>query len=516
MADQALLVSGVTELLKHLTSVVSQQISEAWGAHNDLEKLKGTLEMIAAVTTDAEEQQEKSKLVKLWLDRLNDVVYDADDVLDEFSYEAMRRMELDASVKSSFDKRAWVCVSDGFNIQKIFKSIIESFTSRKCANFSNVEVLVDKVREELSNKKYLLILDDLWSENTEDWDTLQDLLSVGAHGSRVLVTTRSKNVASVVGGAVSPYMLENLPHSVCWSIIKTRAFSPGGASETESMTCIGEKIAERCGGSPLAAKVLGNVLRLHQRLIDWQSILDHDSLDAKNKGIIPILKLSYDKLPSHLKLCFSYCSLFPKDWVINRKILVRLWMAEGFLRLSDGGNHMSLEDVGDDYFHSLLANSFFQDVTFDHLGDVQTFKMHDLVHDLAQSVSGVHDIKIINSGEMDSISKHRRLLLNLEEETSETFSKVLKKSKRRRSIYSLRKCDLGEHLLYGKNLRVVSLLRDFFLYGVVDHSRVELANGRAGLRKTERKEGDTFEDEFLNSRENISERLKKRFKIFNG
>lgn len=94
MADQALLVSGVTELLKHLTSVVSQQISEAWGAHNDLEKLKGTLEMIAAVTTDAEEQQEKSKLVKLWLDRLNDVVYDADDVLDEFSYEAMRRMEL--------------------------------------------------------------------------------------------------------------------------------------------------------------------------------------------------------------------------------------------------------------------------------------------------------------------------------------------------------------------------------------------------------------------------------------
>ncbi|XP_026384994.1 putative disease resistance protein RGA3 [Papaver somniferum] len=313
----------------------------------------------------------------------------------------------DASVKSSFDKRAWVFVSDDFNIQKIFKSIIESFTSRKCANLSNVEVLVDKVREELSNKKYLLILDDLWSENTEDWDTLQDLLSLGAQGSRVLVTTRSKNVATVVGGAVQPYMLKNLPHKVCWSIIKTKAFSPGGASETPTMTCIGVKIAERCGGSPLAAKVL--------------------------------------------------------DWEIDRKDLVRLWMAEGFLHLSHGASQISLEDVGDDYFHSLLANSFFQDVKLDEIGDFETCKMHDLVHDLAQSVSGVHDIKIINSSEMDSISRHRRLSLNLnlDKQTLDAFSKVLKKSKRLRCIYSLRKCDLGEHLLYGKNLRVASWLRYF-------------------------------------------------------
>ncbi|XP_026430908.1 putative disease resistance protein RGA3 [Papaver somniferum] len=583
-AVEEILVTGVTRLLKNLGSIIGQQINVARGVEKELKKLKNTLEMIGAVTSDAEEKQVKDSSVRLWLRWLRDVAYDADDVLDEFSYEAMRRSEIhrkrdkvldffsssstlafpikmvnkikainkkldeitstmvkfqlqtsspnddlrtdqqyrqtfhfvdkkivgrendrsaiiqmlmtlnissvnssrqenvsvipvlgmggvgktalaqlvyqDDSIKRHFEPRAWVCVSDDFDIFKIVKEIIESVTNKKCPDMSNKSVLAGMLQKNLKGKRYLLVLDDLWNENAEDWEKLKDLLRVGDAGSKILITTRNDTVASVVRGIIPPYSLKCLSVSDCWSVIRNKAFSPGGAFETPNMIKIGESIASRCGGLPLAANVLGNLMRLHATKSDWLSILDHASLktiDAKTK-IISVLKLSYDKLPLHLKLCFSYCSLFPKDWVIQREVLVRLWIAEGFLGPSHVRNQISLEDAGNEYFHSLLASSFFQDVTLDGLGDVVTSKMHDLVHDLARSVNGVHDIKIVSSGEIESVSNYRRLQLDLDEPTSITFTEVLKKTKSLRSVFSLENDHLGEHLLHTKNLRVVCLL----------------------------------------------------------
>lgn len=94
MAIQELLVIGSTGLLKNLGSVVAQQIGMAWGVKKELKKLKDTLELIEAITYDAEKNQSNEKAVTLWLKRLKDVVYDADDVLDEFAYEAIRRFEM--------------------------------------------------------------------------------------------------------------------------------------------------------------------------------------------------------------------------------------------------------------------------------------------------------------------------------------------------------------------------------------------------------------------------------------
>ncbi|XP_026377547.1 putative disease resistance protein RGA3 [Papaver somniferum] len=206
---ERLLVSGANELVRNLGSVVGQQIGIAWGVKDELEILKRALETIAAVTTDAEKQQGES------------------------------------------DLSLGLCVDD-FNIKNILVKIIESVTSKKC-DISNDVVLFSKVREGLSNKRYLLVLDDLWSEDAEDWDKLKGLLNVGDHGSKVLITTRSNVVASIIRDITPPYILKELTDYVCWSIIKNKAFSPGGALEGPNMTCIGEKIAKRCGGLPLAS-----------------------------------------------------------------------------------------------------------------------------------------------------------------------------------------------------------------------------------------------------------------------
>ncbi|XP_026380101.1 putative disease resistance protein RGA3 [Papaver somniferum] len=174
----------------------------------------------------------------------------------------------------------------------------------------------------------------MWNENSEQWENLKSVLLVGAPGSKLLITTRNDQVASIVRGSIPPHSLDQLEDDAGWSIIKHKAFSPGGALNSPNMSDIGKEIAKQCCGLPLAAKFLGSLLHLKRKESDWRSIRDDDiwnTSDNKRK-ILSVLKLSYNNLPSHLKQCFSYCSIFPKNWEISKEALVRLWMAEGFLK----------------------------------------------------------------------------------------------------------------------------------------------------------------------------------------
>ncbi|XP_026421676.1 putative disease resistance protein RGA3 isoform X2 [Papaver somniferum] len=542
MALEEIFVTGATGFMKKLVSVAAKKIGKAGAIDKDLRKLKDTLEMIAAVTSDAEKKQVKEKVVLLWLRRLQDVAYDVDDLLDEISYQAMRgktkklecsvddlteqldritvslvddskivgrkhdksrivKMLLmtnppsasssgnssphenvsvvsivgmggigkttlaqlvykDNSVERSFMPRAWVCISDDFDVILILRNILESLTGTKC-EMSNVDVLVRKVHEKIKGKKYLLVIDDLWNENAEDWEKLRSVLSVGAKGSKILVTTRKENVASIVRGTIPPYNLTTLSQQECWLIIKNRAFSPGGAVENLIMSNIGEEISRKCAGLPLAGNFLGNLMRLKRKESDWLAIRDDDVFNTPENPnkIILILKLSYNHLPSHLKKCFLYCCIFPKDWVFHRETLIRLWMAEGFIHPSNGENQNSLESIGNDYFYSLLSSSFFQDVKRDYyLGDIETFKMHDLVHDLALSVIGSHEGTTLSASEMENdVSQIRRVRLTMEG-IPKIGCDVLKNARKLRTIFFQEEAFVFPCPLSNKRLRVIHRL----------------------------------------------------------
>ena len=89
MAEGALVgvVKGITEKAGNL---VAQEIGLLWGVKDEIKKLGDTVLTIGAVIQDAEKKQQHNNQVRVWLERLNDALYEADDLLDDFSTEALR------------------------------------------------------------------------------------------------------------------------------------------------------------------------------------------------------------------------------------------------------------------------------------------------------------------------------------------------------------------------------------------------------------------------------------------
>lgn len=300
-----------------------------------------------------------------------------------------------------------LCLED-FDDKRILREIIESITENKC-DVSNRDVILRKIQEMLSENRFLLVLDDVWNEDYERWDRLKASLTIGSGGSTVIVTTRCDKVARIMTTG-EPHHLGRLPEDECWSFFRRRAFNNGGSQETPNLVAIGKKIVKKCGGVPLAAKVLGSLMHSKKEEREWLSIQNSKILDFQEDeiGILPALKLSYQHMPSHLKQCFVYCSIFPKDSRIGKEKLIQLWMAEGFFPQPIDDRLM--EDVGNEYFNELLSSSFFQDVERDKYGDLKSFKMHDLVHDLAQSVAGF-ELSVVEASKVEGVCEPRGLSL---------------------------------------------------------------------------------------------------------
>ncbi|PRQ45387.1 putative P-loop containing nucleoside triphosphate hydrolase, leucine-rich repeat domain, L [Rosa chinensis] len=152
----------------------------------------------------------------------------------------------------------------------------------------------------------------------------------------------------------------------------------------------------------LVLMVLGPMLR-SKTTDEWRSIVNNKIWDLPEgeKRILSILKLSFDELkPSSLKQCFAYCSMFFKDFDIEKDDLIQLWMAQGWLHPCPDKS-LDMEERGNEYFKILLAKSFFQDARKDYGGNVTKCKMHDLVHDLAERVSKSRNLhSIFPNGEV--------------------------------------------------------------------------------------------------------------------
>ncbi|KAK3440922.1 hypothetical protein EUGRSUZ_B01177 [Eucalyptus grandis] len=287
---------------------------------------------------------------------------------------------------SKFDLKMWVCASTDFDEKKLVKKIL-TCAKKEEQTADTLELLQSKLRAEIDGKKYLLVLDDVWDIEQETWLKLKPLLAGGARGSKILVTTRIPLVAEIMG-TVPPHFLGDLSERASVELLMQVAGRKIEEIQDSGMLEIGKEIVRKCSRVPLVIRTVGRLLSSKKSELEWSQFKDDKLLEVcqSEDRIISVLKLSYDNLPSHLKQCFAFCSLFPKDYEIKKQTLVNLWVAEGFIQPSNKSQH--LEDIAHEYFMDLLGRNLFQDFKINSYMDEETCKMHDLMHDLACLVAG--------------------------------------------------------------------------------------------------------------------------------
>ncbi|WJX66339.1 hypothetical protein P8452_50904 [Trifolium repens] len=324
----------------------------------------------------------------------------------------------DKMVDTHFDLKIWVCVCNDFTMVKLFQSIIEIIEG-KHSYYKSLESIQTKVQEVLQNKRYLLVLDDVWNEDPEKWNRFKKQLENGTKGASILVTTRLRTVANIVGTHPAHH-LEGLLDDDIWSLFRQQAsslFGPNGEERAELVN-IGKHIVRKCNGSPLAAKALGSLLSYKTEEHQWDSIEKSEIWKLYDDATKSALTLSYYNLKLSLRPCFNFCAIFPKDFVMVKEDLIHLWMANEFI--SSRGN-LEVEHVGNEVWNELNQRSLFQEVKTDDKGKV-TFKMHDIFHDIASSIMGEQCLAL-ETDSLTNLSKrvHHISCFNLDEQFKDSL-----------------------------------------------------------------------------------------------
>ncbi|XP_024038772.1 putative disease resistance RPP13-like protein 1 [Citrus clementina] len=380
------LMSKIKEINDRFQEIVTQKdslglnVSSAGGSKKASQRLE-TTSLVTGANVYGRETEKKDVVELLLRDDLsNDGGFSVIPIIGMGGLGKTTLAQLvynDKRVQDHFDPKAWTCVSEDFDVKGLTKTILRSVT-KQTIDDSDLNLLQEELKKKLSQKKFLLVLDDVWNENYNDWVRLSRPFEAGAKGSKIIVTTRNQEVADIMGTA-SAYQLKKLSIDDCLAV-----FAQHSLASDKLLEEIGKKIVAKCDGLPLAAQTLGGLLRGKDDRCDWERV--HSTkiweLQEERCDIMPALRVSYYYLSAPLKQCFAYCSLFPKDYEFEEGEIILLWSAVGFLDHGESGNPS--EDLGRKFFQELRGRSFFQQSS----NSISRFFMHDLINDLARWAAG--------------------------------------------------------------------------------------------------------------------------------
>ncbi|KAJ0860343.1 putative virus X resistance protein-like, coiled-coil [Helianthus annuus] len=331
-------------------------------------------------------------------------------------------------VKNHFELKAWVCISDEFDIFVRSKEIFMAFGGEVKEEHKNFNKLQEALRDHLTRKKFLLVLDDVWSESREDWETLVSPFYTCSPGSKIIVTARKDTLLKELGYNSLYKHLESLSDDDALSLFALHALGVRNFDSHLSLKPHGEGIVKKCKNLPLALKALGTSLRTKKDEDSWKGVLESEIWTSPVEGeVIPALRLSYHDLSAPLKRLFAYCSLFPKDFLFDKEELILLWMAEGFFQPTPSDS--TKEPLGHKFFDELLSRSFFQHAP----NNESLFVMHDLMNDLATSVATEFYLRLDNESEKNikkmKLDKYRHMSFVCDEYVAYKKLQVLENSK---------------------------------------------------------------------------------------
>nr|XP_048325513.1 disease resistance protein RPM1-like [Ziziphus jujuba var. spinosa] len=290
-------------------------------------------------------------------------------------------------VKAHFDCYAWISVSQSYKIEDLLRMMIKQFCKeRKEYTPERIDtmdgnLLLSKSREYLQQKRYVVVFDDVWQVNF--WGLVEHALPNNSKGGRVIITTRNQDVAYFCkkSSFVHVHHLKPLSEEKAWELFCSKAFQfdDGGTCPPE-LEKLSLEIVKRCRGLPLALVSIAGLLSTKDKVIsEWRKL--HNSLRSeleKNPhltSITRILSLSYHDLPYYLKSCFLYFGIFPEDYSVSCVRLVRLWIAEGFVKPREG---TTMEEVAEEYLTELIHRSLIQVPQVNIDGKARSCQIHDL------------------------------------------------------------------------------------------------------------------------------------------
>ncbi|XP_038976428.1 putative disease resistance protein RGA3 [Phoenix dactylifera] len=357
-------------------------------------------------------------------------IYNDEKLQDNFNRmpHQMAQIYNDEKLRDNFNQMSqiWLCVSQDFSESNLLRSIIEQAGGNP-RDAEQKEVLEPMLSELLRNKKFFVVLDDVW--DAQVWDrVLRNPLQSCSTDSRILITTRNINIAKHVG-AIHSHMVEKLSREDGWSLICNMVFEEGDEQDMHDLRDIGMKIVEKCDGLPLALRAIGGVLRTKaKRPLEWEKVLSSSawSFTKLPDEVMGALYLSYLHLPPPLKQCFTYFSLFPEDYQIDRNFFVSSCIAEGFVTSEDD---TPLEDVAEEYWKELVQRNLLQPGPYSY--DQISCKMHDLFRSLAQHIAGdecfVGDARAFENKITSSFSSIKLRRLSIVDGNLETIPDLIMK-----------------------------------------------------------------------------------------
>ncbi|WCJ37360.1 Disease resistance protein RPM1 [Euphorbia peplus] len=297
-------------------------------------------------------------------------------------------------IKKDFDCWAWISVSQSYGMTELLRNMIKevfdttqvtmSYNLGSMNNRQLLRILVDF----LLQKRYIIVLDDVWSIDL--WSKIRGAFPNNKSGSRIILTTRNENVASSIGIQSRLHHLHPLQDKDAWALFCKKAFwSDPEHTCPKELQPLAEAILKKCEGLPLAIVAVGGLMcSRSKRIGEWKTVheslnwqLSHNPMLEQVKGI---LLLSFNDLPFYLKNCFLYCCVFRDGSPIRRKKLIRLWVAEGFIRERKG---MSMEETAEEYLTELILRSMIQVTETNDAGRVKMCRVHDVMRELASTTS---------------------------------------------------------------------------------------------------------------------------------
>ncbi|KAL5830727.1 hypothetical protein ACOSQ4_016081 [Xanthoceras sorbifolium] len=315
-----------------------------------------------------------------------------------------RRIYEDSIITQSFPIRAWVTLSHKFSSEAVLLGIIKQvnvgFRETKRPRTAREEFMEETLSGLLTTGRYLIVLDGVTT--TDVWDTLQTAFPDISNGSRIVITTRNKDVAL---HASSSNLLELKPLSdeAGWAFFKTKVQVP------DELETVGKAIVRRCMGFPQMISNIGAELSRREATEEqWIGMLEQ--LKQHQASRYEALNEAANMLPSNLKQCLFYFGLFKEDYDIPARRLIVLWVAEGLVR-QERNSIESPESIAEKHLKRLVEQDMIQVIKLRPDGRVKTCRMHIVLRDLWVSKAEKANFFQSHSNTTDSSSTSSAIII---------------------------------------------------------------------------------------------------------